>query len=88
MQDGVLVSEDALRSFAGTTYAYVVEQREGMAHLRQRPVDIGRELPGGVFLVTDGLSAGQTVAAAGSLMADGLRVQPAAQRRIASSPSP
>ncbi len=86
--DGVLVSEDALRSFAGTTYAYVAEQREGTMHLRQHPVTIGRELSGGVFLVTDGLSAGQTVAAGGSLMADGLRVQPAARRQIAPSPTP
>lgn len=85
---GVLVSEDALRSFSGTTYAYLVEEREGATHLRQRPVTIGRELPGGVFLITDGLRAGQAVAAGGSMMAEGLRVQTANQRHIASSPAP
>ncbi len=88
IQSGVLVSEDALRSFAGTTYAYIADQREGMTHLRQHPVTIGRELPGGLFLITEGLSAGQTVAAGGSQMADGLRVQPAGRRHIPSSSAP
>ncbi len=75
---GVLVSESALRSFAGITYAYIVDRREDGIFLRQTAVTIGRELPGGQFLITGGLSAGQVVATGGSLMADGLQVRIAA----------
>lgn len=75
---GVLVSESALRSFAGITYAYIVDRREDGIFLRQTVVTIGRELPGGQFLITGGLSAGQVVATGGSLMADGLQVRIAA----------
>lgn len=81
--DGVLVSEDALRSFAGQTYAYVLVERDGQTQLSQRPVTINRELDGGLFLISAGLSAGESVAAGGALMADGLRVEiKNAQRKL------
>ena len=73
---GVLVSENALRSFAGTTYAYVVEEKEGNAFLTRRLVSIGLELPDGLFLISDGLNPGERVAAGGTLMVDGLQIQP------------
>jgi RND family efflux transporter MFP subunit len=81
--EGVLVSEDALRSFAGQTYAYVLSERDGQTRLNQRPVSISRELQGGLFLISEGLAAGELIAAGGALMADGLRVEiKSAQREL------
>ena len=85
---GVLVSENALRSFAGTTYAYVVEEREGNAFLRRRAVSIGLELPDGLFLISQGITPGERVAAGGSLMVDGLQIQPADVRILTAETTP
>ena len=85
---GVLVSENALRSFAGTTYAYVVEERERNAFLRRRAVSVGLELPDGLFLISQGLTPGERVAAGGSLMVDGLQIQPADVRILTAETAP
>ncbi|MFT5089115.1 MAG: RND family efflux transporter MFP subunit [Planctomycetota bacterium] len=84
--EGVLVAEDALRSFAGQTYAYVLSERDGQTRLSQRPVGISRELEGGIFLITTGLSAGEFVATGGALMVDGLRVEIKHTRRNMMAP--
>jgi len=80
--EGVIVPEDALRSFAGQTYAYAISERDGQTRLNQRPVAISRELEGGLFLITSGLSAGESIAAGGALMADGMRVEIQQQRQL------
>jgi RND family efflux transporter MFP subunit len=85
---GVLVSENALRSFAGTTYAYVVEEREGTAFLTRRAVSISLELPDGLFLISEGLTPGERVAAGGALMVDGLQIQPSETRVITAESTP
>ena len=54
----------------------MVEEKEGNAFLTRRLVSIGLELPDGLFLISDGLNPGERVAAGGTLMVDGLQIQP------------
>jgi len=85
---GVLVSENALRSFAGITYAYVVAESEGEAFLTRRAVSIGLELPDGLFLISEGLDPDERVAAGGTIMVDGLKIQPSEMRVITAESTP
>ena len=85
---GVLVSENALRSFAGITYAYVVAESEGEAFLTRRAVSIGLELPDGLFLISEGLNPDERVAAGGTIMVDGLKIQPSEMRVITAESTP
>ena len=80
---GVLVADAALRLFAGETYVYAIAAKQGETRVEQRRIRIARELPGGLFFVTEGLVPGERVAASGvALLADGARVRVTSVRRL------
>ena len=65
-QRGVDLPATALRFRAGRAYAFVVEGTDSNHILRERQVQIGTELPGGLFFITDGLAPGERVVKLGA----------------------
>ncbi|MEE3234303.1 MAG: efflux RND transporter periplasmic adaptor subunit [Candidatus Latescibacterota bacterium] len=72
---GVLINSQALRSFGGKSFAYTVKLRADQYHLQKTPVTVLRELDDGIFLIGEGLTPGQQIAAGGALMTDGLQIR-------------
>ena len=82
-ETGVLLPTTALRRFSGATYAYALTAQGDETRVEQRQVEVGRELPGGLFFVVAGLAPGERVAASGTaLLTAGKRVQAASVRRL------